>query len=154
LGSFCPHDAVYSGYRVAVEFRIYVKGRFAHTIFRPTRRSESPPPRHESTQNVARIPKSTRVGLTNGLCTQGKSIILSRLTRKSPRLAQNMSVPLYESTYFSKYYSRQEIISPTSSKLVQNRPESLRRQQQHTIDSTAYLSIDADDVISTRLADA
>jgi len=32
LGSFCPYDAVCPGFRVAVEFRVYVRGRFAHTI--------------------------------------------------------------------------------------------------------------------------
>jgi hypothetical protein len=32
LGSFCPCDAVCSGFRVAGGFRVYVKGHVAHTI--------------------------------------------------------------------------------------------------------------------------
>ena len=31
-GSYCPYDAVYSGFRVAVEVRLYVRGHFAHTF--------------------------------------------------------------------------------------------------------------------------
>jgi hypothetical protein len=57
LGSFCPYDAVCSRFRVAVHFRVYFGDDFAHAD--PTR----PPPRSESTQNVARIPKSTLAGL-------------------------------------------------------------------------------------------
>ena len=65
MRSFCPYDAVCSGFRVADRFRVYVRGHFAHTIETDPPTDSPPAPRRESTQNVARMPKSTWVGVTD-----------------------------------------------------------------------------------------
>jgi len=56
FGSFCPYDAVYFGFRVAREFRVYDRGHFALTIYTdlPIRLARGSPHR-DPTQNVDRI---------------------------------------------------------------------------------------------------
>ena len=50
MGTFCPYDAVDSGLRVAVRFRVAVRGHFAHTI-------ETDPPIRLAPRPAANPPK-------------------------------------------------------------------------------------------------
>ena len=60
---FCPYDAFYFGCRVAREFRVCVRGRFAHTIHADLPIRLARPPHCDATQNVDRISRCNHAGL-------------------------------------------------------------------------------------------
>jgi hypothetical protein len=59
---FCPHDAVYFGFKVACEFEVHVRGHFAHTIHTDLPIRLARPPHCDPTQNVDGISRFNRAG--------------------------------------------------------------------------------------------